>query len=148
MKKTYQPKAKEIKRKWHLIDARGQILGRLSTQVAGILMGKAKATYSRHMDMGDCVVLINAKDIEVTGKKESQKKYVRHSGYPGGYKKIKYAKLLAESPQRIIEHSVFGMLPGNRLRDKRMRRLRVFAGSKHPYGDKFGLKDDQPQVGK
>ena len=92
MKKTYQPKAKDVKRNWHLIDADGEVLGRLSTRLVSLLMGKNKPTYSAHMDMGDCVVVINAKEVQVTGKKSEQKKYVRHSGYPGGYREIKYSK--------------------------------------------------------
>jgi large subunit ribosomal protein L13 len=135
--KTYQPKQKEVKRGWHLIDAKGQILGRLSSRIVKLLMGKHKAGYSAHMDVGDYVVVINAKEIVVSGKKEEQKVYRSHSGYPGGYKEVKYKKMLAEKPERIIELAVLGMLPENRLKKKRIARLKMFAGGKHPYQDKF-----------
>lgn len=137
MVKTYQPKAKEVKRNWHLIDAKDQVLGRLSTQIAIYLMGKHKAGYSTHMDSGDYVVVINAKDIKVTGKKEEQKIYISHSGFPGGYKEVKYSKYLKENPVRIIEHAISGMLPDNRLKKKRLARLKLFADEKHTFADKF-----------
>ena len=139
--KTYQPKKDDIKRNWHLVDAEGKILGRLATDIVKILMGKHKPEYSRHMDSGDYVVLVNADKIEVSGKKEEQKIYVRHSGYPGGYKEIKYKKWLTEAPEKIIEHAVSGMLPDNRLKDKRMGRLKIFAGKEHKYTDKFKNKE-------
>lgn len=135
--KTYQPKHKDIERKWHLIDAKGQILGRMATKITHLLMGKHKIKYSRHMDMGDCVVVINAKKIELTGRKKKQKVYRGHSGYPGGFKEIKFAKMIDEHPERVIELAVRRMLADNRLRDKRMRRLKVFAGTEHKYSDKF-----------
>ena len=135
--KTYQLKAKEIKRDWHLIDARGQILGRMATEVAKFLIGKHKTNYTPHMDMGDFVVVINAKDVKLTGRKRKQKLYRRHSGYPGGFKEVKFEKLIVEQPGKIIQHAVFGMLPKNRLQKKRMGRLKVFVSSKHSYEDKF-----------
>jgi large subunit ribosomal protein L13 len=141
MYKTYQPKAKDIKRNWHLVDARDKVLGRLSTEIAIYLMGKHKSGYSTHMDSGDYVVVINAKDVRLTGNKENQKTYVRHSGYPGGYKEIKISKLRSESPAKIIEHSVSGMLPENRLKRKRLVRLKVFSEENHLYNDKFGKKE-------
>ena len=125
MKKTYQPKAKEVKREHHEIDAANQILGRLSTKVAGLLMGKHKAGYSTHIDVGDFVTIKNASKISVSGKKESQKKYFRHSGFPGGLKEIKYSKLKASNPSKVIELAVKRMLPKNRLQNPRMRRLKV-----------------------
>lgn len=134
---TYQPKKNEVKRGWHLLDANGQTLGRFATEAAKFLIGKHKASYSRHMDVGDYVVVINTKGIKVTGKKEKQKVYISHSGYPGGLKEVKYAKLFSEDPSRIIVHAVKGMLPDNRLKDKRMSRMKVFQGDKHPYEDKF-----------
>lgn len=136
MKKTYQPKEKDVVRKWHLVDAQDAVLGRLSTDVAKFLMGKHKATYSTHMDMGDYVVVINASKVKVTGRKEDQKVYYKHSGYPGGFKEIDYKKWLKESPEKIIEHAVKGMLPKNKLQSIRMRRMKVFTGSEHPYNDK------------
>lgn len=137
MKKTYQPKAKEVKRDWHLIDAKGKVLGRMATSIAGLLMGKGKPTYAPHMDMGDFVVVVNAKGVKVTGKKEEQKIYYKHSGYPGGFKEVAYAKLKKEQPTKIIELAVKRMLPDNRLRKERMARLKIFADSKHPYEDKI-----------
>ena len=138
--KTYQPKAKEIKRDWHLIDAKGKVLGRMSSEIAGYLMGKHKRIYSKHMDMGDFVVVINAKEVELTGKKTLQKVYRGHSGYPGGFKEVKISKLMKENPSKIIEKSVAGMLPGNRLKKERLVRLKVFSTNTHPYNDKFKVE--------
>jgi large subunit ribosomal protein L13 len=135
--KTFSPTPKDVKREWHLIDANDQILGRLSTKIAGLLMGKGKATFSNHMDMGDYVVVINAEKIMVTGRKASQKVYITHSGYPGGFKSKKYSMMMEQHPERIIEHAVAGMLPINRLRDPRMLRLKVVAGDKNPYEKEF-----------
>jgi large subunit ribosomal protein L13 len=131
--KTYQPKAKEVVRDWHLLDAKGEVLGRLCTKIATFLTGKHKATYSTHMDMGDFVVVLNAEKVEVTGKKDQQKAYITHSGYPGGYKEKSYRQVMDVHPERIIEHAVIGMLPNNRLRDPRMLRLKVVVGDKNPY---------------
>ena len=137
MTKTFQPTPKDIKREWHLVDAKDEILGRLSTKIAGLLMGKGKASFSRHMDVGDYVVVINAEKIMVTGRKASQKEYITHSGYPGGFKAKKYSMMMEQHPERIIEHAVAGMLPINRLRDPRMLRLKVVAGDKNPYEKEF-----------
>ena len=131
--KTYSPKASEIKRQWHTIDASGKILGRLATQTAGFLMGKHKPTFSRHLDSGDFVVITNAEKIQVTGNKTKQKLYYRHSGYPGGLKSINLEKLLETHPTRVIEYAVKGMLPKNRLRAGMMKRLRVYAGEANPH---------------
>lgn len=135
--KTYQPKAKEVIRKWHFFDADGQILGRLATKIAGLLMGKGKVTYSAHMDSGDYVVIINTAKISVTGNKEKGKVYYRHSGYPGGFREQTLAELRARNPIKIIEKAVFNMLPKNKLRNDRMARLKLFAGAEHKYKDKF-----------
>jgi len=135
--KTYQPKQKEVKRNWHLIDAKGQVLGRLATKVAIILMGKQKTTYSTHMDSGDNVVIINAELIKTTGKKALQKVYQSHSGYPGGFKEVSFEKMAKEHPSRIIEFAISGMLPDNRLKSDRMARLHVTKGEKHKYGNHF-----------
>jgi len=135
--KTFSPTPKDVKREWHLVDAKDEILGRLSTKIAGLLMGKGKATFSTHMDMGDYVVVINAEKIMVTGRKASQKVYITHSGYPGGFKSKKYSLMMEQHPERIIEHAVAGMLPINRLRDPRMLRLKVVAGDKNPYEKEF-----------
>ena len=119
------------------MDAKGRVLGRFASEIAQLLTGKGKPNYSSHLDLGDNVVVVNAKDIEVTGKKESQKVYYKHSGYPGGLKKVKYSKLKEEQPEKIIEKAVKGMLPKNRLKDKRLRRMRVFADARHTYKDKL-----------
>jgi large subunit ribosomal protein L13 len=135
--KTYQPTSKEVTRQWHLIDAKGEVLGRLSTQIAKLLMGKHKANYSAHMDSGDYVVVVNCEKIVVTGKKAEQKVYRSHSGYPGGLKEVSYRKMSEEFPDRVIIHAVSGMLPGNRLKDDRLKRLKVIKGDKNPYEDKI-----------
>ncbi len=140
--KTYQPKHKDVKRGWHLVDAKGAILGRMATGIVKFLMGKHKPAYSDHMDMGDYVVVINAKEVEVTGRKRKQKVYYKHSGYPGGFKEIPFAKMIAEHPERVIELAVSRMLPDNRLRQDRMRRLKVFADNKHPYEKKLEKEKD------
>jgi large subunit ribosomal protein L13 len=130
MLKTYQPKAKEIKRENHVVDAKGEILGRVSTKIAGLLMGKGKPTFSTHMDSGDNVTVINAEKIVLTGNKAKQKVYRSHSGYPGGFHERSYDKVLKEHPERIIEHAVSGMIPDNRLKADRMKRLTVKIGEK------------------
>ena len=138
--KTYQPKRKEIERSWHLLDAKDQILGRLSTKVAELLMGKGKASFSTHMDSGDFVVVLNGEKIKVSGNKSSQKLYRSHSGYPGGYKEVKFERMMEKAPQRILEHAVSGMLPDNRLKSPRMARLRVVIGEANPFAKKFEVK--------
>lgn len=135
--KTYQPKAKEIKRNWNLVDAKGEILGRLSSKVAQLLTGKGKATYSPHMDSGDYVVVINAEKIELTGKKKTQKVYRSHSGYPGGFKEVSFAKMRQDAPEEIIKHAVSGMLPDNRLKKDRLTRLKIVVGGKNPYQEEW-----------
>lgn len=140
MAKTYQPKEGEVVRKWHLIDAKGIVLGRLSTEVTKLLMGKHKATYSTHMDSGDNVVVVNAEKVLLTGRKAEQKVYRSHSGYPGGFKEVTFAKMSKEHPARIIEFAVYGMLPDNRLRSDRMTRLHVTKGEKHKFENKFKTK--------
>lgn len=135
--KTYQPKESEIKREWHLVDAKDQILGRIATKIAELLIGKGKATFSRHMDSGDNVVVINAEKIMVTGRKASQKVYITHSGYPSGFKEKSYDMVMQSHPERIIEHAVNGMIPDNRLKKERMLRLKVVAGEKNPFEKEF-----------
>lgn len=137
MIKTYQPKAKEIERKWHLIDAKGKVLGRLASEVAMLLMGKQKATYSTHMDSGDYVVVINAEKVVTTGRKAQQKVYRSHSGYPGGFKEVSFEKMSKEHPNRVVEFAISGMLPDNRLKSDRMARLHVTKGEKHKYESNF-----------
>lgn len=136
--KTYHPTAKEVRRDWHLLDAKDAILGRLATKLATLLQGKHKATYSPHMDSGDYVVVVNAEKVKVTGKKAKQKLYRSHSGYPGGFKETTFERLQQEHPERIIEKAVFGMLPDNRLRKDRMARLKIIIGEKNPYQERMG----------
>jgi len=133
MTKTYSIKASDIRREWHLIDASDQVLGRVATRIAGLLMGKHKPLFSRNMDVGDFVVVVNADKIRVTGNKAKQKLYHRHSGYPGGLKSVSLEKMMATKPTRVIEHAVKGMLPKNRLEAGMMKRLRVYAGDSHPH---------------
>ena len=140
--KTKATKASEIKRIWHLIDAQNQILGRLASQIALLLMGKNKPNFVNYLDGGDYVVVINAAQIKVTGRKAAQKLYRRHSGYPGGFKEISFEKQMEKDPRFVIRHAVAGMLPKNKLRDKRLARLKIFIDEKHPYDDKF-KKDEQ-----
>ncbi|KKU47371.1 MAG: 50S ribosomal protein L13 [Candidatus Woesebacteria bacterium GW2011_GWF2_46_8] len=135
--KTYQPKASEVKRSWHLIDADGVILGRMATEVARLLTGKNKPSFSRHMDMGDYVVVVNAEKVKLSGKKTKQKVYRSHSGYPGGFKEVTFAQMRKEHPERIVGHAVAGMLPDNRLKKDRMARLKVVVGGENPFKDKF-----------
>lgn len=135
--KTYQPKDKEIVRNWHLIDAKGKIVGRLASEIANILMGKNKISFSKHLDVGDYVVLINSEKVIFSGRKESKKLYRRHSGYPGGYKEITAELLREKYPDRIIKKAVFGMLPDNKLKKERMKRFKIIIGSQNPYQDKF-----------
>jgi len=143
--KTHSPKAKEIKREWHLIDAQDKILGRLATQIAQLLMGKNKPYFARHLDCGDYVVVINAKEVKVTGKKEKQKIYYHHSGYPGGLKETPLWMLREKHPERIIIHAVSGMLPKNKLRARMLERLKVQVGEEHPYEDKFKKKNGEKE---
>ena len=122
--KTYSVKPAEIKREWHLIDASDKVLGRLATQAANLLMGKHKPIFSRHLDTGDFVVVINAAKVRVTGSKAKQKLYYRHSGYLGGLKETPLKKLFKEKPQEVLKKAVYGMLPKNKLRPKQIKRLR------------------------
>lgn len=129
--KTYSTKASEIKRKWHLVDAKGKTLGRLAGRVASIIMGKGKVNYTPHLDMGDFVIVINASGIVVTGKKETQKQYFSHSGYPAGDKLLNFKHLLIRQPERIIRQAVWGMLPQNRLGRAMLKKLKIYADAKH-----------------
>jgi large subunit ribosomal protein L13 len=133
LNKTSLPKVESIERKWYLVDAKDQRLGRLATQVAMILRGKNKAVFTPHLDTGDFVIIINAEKILVTGKKDSQKLYRRHSGRPGGMKTETFAKLQVRIPERIIEKAVKGMLPKNSLGRSLFTKLKVYAGNTHPH---------------
>ncbi len=132
MKTTFAKKT-DIDRKWYLIDAKDQTLGRLSTKIANILRGKEKPIFSPHVDCGDHVVVINAEQVKLTGNKEEQKVYYRHSGFPGGLKVIPVAKMRAEKPTQILQKAVFGMLPKNRLRKPLIQKLHIFAGEEHKH---------------
>jgi large subunit ribosomal protein L13 len=133
MNKTYIPPKSEIDQKWYVVDAAEQRLGRLSTEVATVLRGKNKPTYTPHLDTGDFVVIINADKIRVTGNKPAQKIYRRHSGRPGGMKTETFEKLQVRVPERILEQAIRGMLPKNRLGRQLFRKLKVYAGPEHPH---------------
>jgi len=131
--RTYTPKASEVTRAWHVIDATDVVLGRLASQAAILLRGKHKPIYAPHVDTGDFVIIINADKVALTGSKREQKKAYRHSGYPGGIKSISYEQLLAQHPERAIEKAVRGMLPKNSLGRQQLRKLKVYAGDSHPH---------------
>ena len=131
--KTYVAKPTDRERNWLLVDANGQTLGRLSTQIADALRGKRKPTYTPHIDTGDFVVVINAEKIAVTGNKLEDKRYYRHSGYPGGLKSRSLAEQLARQPEEVIRKAVKGMLPRNRLARKQLTKLKIYAGPEHPH---------------
>lgn len=133
MRTTYMAKEKDIERKWYVIDAAGQPLGRLASEIARLLRGKHKPTYTPHVDTGDYIVVINADKIMVTGKKARQKIYYRHSGYPGGLKSIPFEEMLAKYPERVIQLAVRRMLPSNRLSRAMLKKMKVYAGSEHPH---------------
>lgn len=131
--KTYVTKPGSVEREWFIVDAEGQTLGRFASQVAAVLRGKHKPQYSPAVDVGDYVIVLNAEKIRVTGRKMEQKKYYRHSGYPGGLSEITLADQLARHPTRVIKAAVRGMLPRNRLGRKQLKKLKVYAGSEHPH---------------
>ena len=134
---TDSTKKAQITRQWHLFDATNQILGRLSTKVAPLLVGKNKAYFTHHLDCGDHVVIVNAEYIKVSGRKEQQKTYQRYSGYPGGQKTQTLSDVRSKFPTRLLEHAISGMLPDNKLKKLWMSRLHLFVGETHDYGDKF-----------
>ena len=131
--KTYSAKPADIERQWHIVDASDKTLGRLSTQIARLLMGKHKPMFTPNQDTGDFVVVINADKVRFTGNKAEQKLYYRHSGYPGGLKSVTLGKMMQTNPTRVIEHSVKGMLPHTRLGAGMGKRLKVYAGDEHPH---------------
>jgi large subunit ribosomal protein L13 len=130
---TYSPKASEIQRSWHVVDAEGLVLGRLATEVASILRGKHKPIYTPHLDTGDHVVIVNADKVVLTSGKADRKPVYRHSGFPGGLKTETYAELLARKPEEAVRRSVRGMLPKNRLGRQMLTKLKVYAGPHHPH---------------
>ncbi|MEO0206024.1 MAG: 50S ribosomal protein L13 [candidate division WOR-3 bacterium] len=129
--KTKVLKKSEVKRDWYVIDAQGKILGRMATRIARILMGKGKPQYSPHVDCGDFVVVLNADKFRVTGKKMDNKIYYRHSFYPGGLKAINLKHMLEKNPKKVIYHAVSGMLPKNKFRARRLKRLKLYLGAEH-----------------
>ena len=131
--KTISLKQSEIEKEWWIADANGHTLGRFASKIAQILRGKHKVTFTPHMDMGDCVVVINAEKISLTGSKETEKTYFRHTGYPGGGKETSVAELRLKHPERIVVNAVKGMLPNNRLGRIILSHLKVYAGVKHPH---------------
>lgn len=133
MSKTYSQKPSEVTRRWLVVDASEAPLGRIATQIATYLTGKYKPTYTPHTDGGDYVIVINAEKAVVTGAKELQKKYYRHSGFPGGIRDARLEEVREKFPERIIEAAVKGMLPKNKLADERMKRLKVYAGDTHDH---------------
>jgi large subunit ribosomal protein L13 len=139
--KTYSVKSGDIERQWHVIDASGKTLGRLASEAAIILLGKNKPTFSNNINVGDYVVVINAAKIKVTGKKDTQKMYYRHSNYPGGLVSVKYSDMLKTHPDRVITFAVKGMIPRNRLGRQIMGRLKVYAGEDHPHKAQMGKSE-------
>ena len=137
---TYTPKASEIERTWHLVDAEGLVLGRLATEVASILRGKHKPTFAPHIDTGDHIIIINCEKIVLTAGKAEKKKVFRHSGFPGGIKEQTFADLMEKKPEDAVRNTVRGMLPKNRLGRAQLKKLKVYAGPNHPHAAQ------QPQV--
>ncbi|HET8905027.1 MAG: 50S ribosomal protein L13 [Saccharospirillum sp.] len=131
--KTFVAKPAEVKRDWYVVDAQGQTLGRLSTEIARRLRGKHKAEFTPHVDTGDYIVVINAEKVAVTGRKTKQKMYHRHTGYPGGLKSMSFEKMIDHKPERVIELAVKGMIPRNPLGRAMLKKLKVYAGVDHPH---------------
>jgi large subunit ribosomal protein L13 len=133
MMKSYMARPLEVERKWYVVDAEGQTLGRLATEIATVLRGKNKPQYTPHVDTGDFVVVVNAEKVVVTGRKAEQKVYRRHSGYPGGLKETSYERMMERRPTEILRRAVKGMMPKNRLARQQLRKLKIYAGPEHPH---------------
>jgi len=131
--KTFLPKVGDLERRWFLVDANDQILGRLASEIATILMGKGKPDYTDFLDTGDFVVVVNAEEVKMTGKKWDDKVYYSHSGYPGGLKEVSARRMLEKHPERIVQFAVKGMLPKNKLGRRMLKRLKVYSGGEHPH---------------
>lgn len=131
--KTYSLSSKDVEERWHVVDAAGRPLGRVATEVAHLLRGKYRPTFTPHMDNGDFVIVVNASKVQVTGAKSQQKIYYRHSGYPGGLTETPFTRMLERHPERIIQSAVKGMLPHNRLGRKILRHLKIYGGPDHPH---------------
>ncbi len=133
IQRTPLPKKSEIEKKWFVVDAKGKILGRLASEIAKILRGKGKTTFTPHLDVGDFVIVVNARHVRLTGKKLDQKEYRWYTGYSGGLRSRTYRQLIENNPIKVIEHAVWGMLPHNRLGRKLYRKLKVYADAEHPH---------------
>ena len=138
--KTYTPKAGDIERAWHVIDAEGKSLGRLASEIAQLLKGKHKVTYATHIDTGDFVVVVNAEKLALTRKHLETKFYYRHSGYPGGFRKTSLNEKMDKRPTWVVEEAVRGMLPRNRLGNAMLRKLKVYEGPDHPHQAQVGAE--------
>ncbi len=137
---TVMTRKEDVQRNWHLYDLKGKVLGRAATEIARLLMGKHKPSYTPHIDGGDYVVVINASQLVVTGNKLDLKKYYRHSNYPGGFKEETLKEKLAKDPTKVVELAVKGMLPKSKLQQPRLRRLKVYPGAEHPHQNHFKQK--------
>ena len=133
-RKTFSAKPSDVQRNWFIVDAEGKTLGRLASAIASTLRGKNKAIYTSHIDTGDFVVVVNAEKVKVTGNKETQKNYYRHSGYPGGLKTTSLKEMRARRPERILEFAIAGMLPRTTLGRQQLKKLKVYNGGEHPHG--------------
>ncbi|MCI2062444.1 MAG: 50S ribosomal protein L13 [Eubacteriaceae bacterium] len=133
MDKSFIQKPQEVERKWYLVDAEGQTLGRMAAQIAAILRGKNKPTFTPHVDCGDYVIVINAEKVAVTGKKRHDKKYVRFTGYPGGLRETSFEEMMAKHPEEAVRHAVKGMMPKGRLGRQMYKKLKVYAGPEHDH---------------
>lgn len=131
--KTFSVKPDEVEKQWYVIDAKGKHLGRMATEIAVLLRGKHKPIFTPHIDSGDNVIVINASEVTVTGKKFLQKKYYRHSGYPGGFKELTFEQQMQKDPRKVVEFAVWGMLPKTRLGRQQIRKLHIYAGMDHPH---------------
>lgn len=132
-KMTQSPSPADVERSWFVVDAAGKVLGRVASQVAHVLRGKHKPIYAPHVDTGDFVIIVNAEQVELSGRKRDVKRYYRHSGYPGGIRSVTAGRLLQTHPERVLEGAIRGMLPKNPLGRKMLRKLKVYAGEKHPH---------------
>lgn len=131
--KTPIPAASDIERRWYVVNAKNKVLGRLASEIAKVLRGKHKANFTPHLDVGDFVIVVNAKYVRLTGKKLDQKEFRWYTGYPSGLRKIRYRALLEKNPEKVIQHAVWGMLPHNRLGRKLLKKLKIYPEAEHPH---------------
>ena len=130
---TYATKGKDIERKWYVVDATEKVLGRLASEIARMLIGKHKPYVTRHLDVGDFIIVINAEKVRLSGNKLEQKHYFHHTGYPGGVKRVRLDKMLSEKPEKVIRNAVWGMLPHNSLGRHQLKKMKIYAGPDHPH---------------